>query len=185
MGDTHEKMSDRKEMSRQLNRCYLVVEFMKKTVTTEQMGDIKRKWCWLHSLEPAKGDGDGAVGDWAGRMQEMRRMMSGANQEVIMHADSTADKRDKRLEQKLSDSDKRTEQVQQQLQLQDRKLEQAQQIINQRMDKRIDQLQEQVQQAQQQVDKRIDQMQQQVDKRMDQMQAQLQSVLEAVTQTAK
>ena len=171
MGDTHEKMSDRKETSRQLNRCYLVVEFMKKTVTTEQMGDIKRKWCWLHSLEPAKGDGDGAVGDWAGRMQEMRRMMSGANQEVIMHADSTADKRDKRLEQKLSDSDKRTEQVQQQLQLQDRKLEQVQQIINQRMDKRIDQLQEQV-------DKRMDQMQAQ-------LQEQLQNVLEAVTQTAK
>jgi len=103
MGDTFEKMQDCREESMWMNRCELVVEFMSKGLTPEDLNSLNAAFQWIHVLEPRTFAMDqSSGGDWSGRIKLIRNMVSTLDDKICKNQDYVQ-KRFEHLEDKLTE----------------------------------------------------------------------------------
>jgi hypothetical protein len=82
MSDTFDKMQDRKDEAQQINRCQLVVEFMRKELDEEQRKGLYGAFKWVHLMQPNKlGEGEGDD-EWAGRIKVIRELVTNLDLKV-------------------------------------------------------------------------------------------------------
>ena len=83
MGDTFERMQDSRELSMQMNRCQLAVEFVLKTLDEDEIGAMQRSFRWLHLLQPRSiVDSNGNSDEWGGRIKVISQLVQNVDDKV-------------------------------------------------------------------------------------------------------
>ena len=82
MGDTFDKMQDRKDEAQQINRCQLIVEFMQKELNDEQRKDLCDAFKWIHIMQPGVIAAEEDDDEWAGRIKVIRELVSSLDSKV-------------------------------------------------------------------------------------------------------
>ena len=83
MGDTFERMQDSRELSMQMNRCQLAVEFVLKTLDEDEISAMQRSFRWLHLLQPRSiVDSNGNSDEWGGRIKVISQLVQTVDDKV-------------------------------------------------------------------------------------------------------